>query len=144
MPIFYFNQSGIIDLFRKDYNLSMILWITANNPYIVVDSFNIIPIIKPQDQDLDNYVIYENEFFLLCKLEESPTQEFSLVDSYIYINKRNNRVYNIVNNIVGEIILMDRTKLKIQWMIDSDKIIVDYTLDQSAKFYKSNKMTNLK
>jgi hypothetical protein len=53
---------------------------------------------------LDSYTantnaFYEDSYCVFCNFMSGS--QFNLVDSFVYINKNNNRVYNIANNIVG-------------------------------------------
>jgi len=79
-------------------------------------------------------VIYEDKNCIFAKF--SSVKSIELVDSFIYINKNNNKIYNIDNNIIGH--LLDRTgnKIVIEWQLnDSKKQILHYAYNDALKIY---------
>lgn len=79
----------------------------------------------------DNYCIFANFTHPIGS---------QIKNSFVYINKKNHRVYNIVNNIVGYITDSDPDYggLTIEWKLDENNIIaMKYRLDNYSKVYIS-------
>lgn len=69
------------------------------------------------DQQEDSYYkVLENEHFTLCIFEHNYWS------SYVYLNKRNNRMYNVMNDDHGAFDLIDDHKIKITWDTWGDEI----------------------
>lgn len=65
-----------------------------------------------------NNVFYEDGFCIFSKIIHHQ-QKMKYLDSHIYLNKRNNKVYNIENNIIGNIKEHTLDSLTIEWVLDS-------------------------
>jgi ribosomal protein S18 len=76
----------------------------------------------------DAYQLMENEFFTLCMFEHH------FWSSYIYLNKRNNRMYNIFNDDHGAFEIQDNT-IKIKWDSWGDEIFYKKQLNNKTYYY---------
>lgn len=65
-----------------------------------------------------NNVFYEDGFCIFSKIIHN-IQKLKYLDSHIYLNKRNNKVYNIENNIIGNIKEHTLDTLTVEWVLDS-------------------------
>jgi hypothetical protein len=102
----------------------------ANNGYGIQDLYNFIigkngvpkiPLlkcisIKSVKQQTDKYV-YEDESCVFGKFIHRLNPSY---DSFMYLNKNNNKIYNIANNILGHIVeTKENTKIiTVQWQDD--------------------------
>lgn len=135
IPILYFDKLGMIEILRQNYTSESLRAHSYLNNEISVVSFKDIPIIKNNINDIEKTVYYENDLFTLCKLLEDDNKDIFLVDSYIYINKRNNKIYNIANNITGELESSDNFVLLINWLKDDKMFKRAYRIDMNTKTY---------
>lgn len=76
----------------------------------------------------DTYQLTENELFTLCMFEHH------FWSSYVYLNKRNNRMYNIFNDDHGAFEIQDNT-IKIKWDSWGDEIFYKKQLNNKAYYY---------
>lgn len=119
-PVVGFNKNGIVNVLRQDLTMDYFSTITINSK-IITNSISYYPINKENEQDIK----YENELCIFCKIKEPKDSKLS--DSYIYINKKNNKVYNINNNIVGDISIRGSI-MEIIWSIKNEKQISIYSI----------------
>lgn len=95
--------------------------------------------IKEQPQQISNkeyntdkqYAILEDEFFVLCMFEHN------FWSSYVYLNKRNNRMYNILNDDHGAFEISEN-QILIKWDTWGDEIFYKKHIDDKTYFYCIN------
>ncbi len=76
---------------------------------------------------------YSDSFCLFCELSHR-THSLAYLNSYVYINKKNNKVYNISNNLLGYCTyIVDDTSFYINWLIDNTQIPVFYTKEYGSQ-----------
>lgn len=79
-------------------------------------------------------VLHEDNYCLFGNFISKP--QFNLVDSFVYINKNNHRVYNIANNVVGQLVNRTENSINITWQNDQNELIsITYTYDPLTKSY---------
>lgn len=78
---------------------------------------------------------YSDDFCIFAKFSSFR----DLLESFVYINRRNNRVYNIVNNTVGYLVYAEDNKnLKIRWQKSEEEFLdTEYYLDPIRQEYIS-------
>jgi hypothetical protein len=76
----------------------------------------------------NNYKLIENEFFTICIFEHH------FWSSYIYLNKRNKRMYNIFNDDHGAFEIQNDT-IKIKWDAWGDETFYKKQLDDKTYYY---------
>lgn len=91
--------------------------------------------LKESGPSLDGTCFYEDDLSLFAKFLSSPSINF--MDSFVYINKRNNRLYNIVNNAPGYLVGRNNNSISIEWQLPDNKknSIVKYWLNNVTKEY---------
>lgn len=78
----------------------------------------------------DNKIqLVDDEFFTLVYLKHKAWA------SYIYLNKRNNRLYNIINNDHGSF-LIKNNMLYIQWDLWPQEIFTKKTISDTIFYYE--------
>lgn len=77
--------------------------------------------------------LIRNDSFVLAFLKETP--ESKRENSYCFVYKKNNRVMNLTNEIVGDLLSFDGENLNIIWNISEDvSLQCKYILDSSNCF----------
>lgn len=137
-PILFIPQIDMIKLFRNGLDLYSLYSFDNKYNKKVSDHYKCAPPL-PRPTKYGENIIYENDFFILAKTKETLSSESILLDSYIYVNKRNNRVYNIGNNMVGTLISNNTFSIVIEWQLDDNdtKLVVEYRPNDIQKFYES-------
>lgn len=59
----------------------------------------------------------------------------NIVESFAYLNKKNNRMYNIANNIVGSMYHKNDDYIVVEWQTDLNATVIKYWLNSSTKEY---------
>lgn len=85
-----------------------------------------------RDNSDKNYLSIDNDHFTICIFEHNYWT------SYIYLNKRNNRMYHIDNDDHGAFEIIDDT-IKIQWDDWGEEIFYRKNLKHNMFFYSVNK-----
>jgi hypothetical protein len=90
---------------------------------------------KPKEHQSDNqkYLMMEDDFFALCMFEHN------FWSSYIYMNKRNHRMYNILNDDHGAFEIQDDKNIKIKWDTWGDEMFYRRNMDGTTYYYSINK-----
>jgi hypothetical protein len=115
-----YNRQGIIDLMRTDQTVSNIKSLLdtgiENNPSyktdLLIDSSKIV---KLSDQ-INDTVFYEDDHCLFCILGERET----ISRSVVYLNKNNQKIFNIKNNIFGNVMQYSGSFLSVDWKIGTN------------------------
>lgn len=133
-----FNRDSIKEYIRQGLSYYQLL---QNKHRIILFHFNnYFPIlngtswydIEKAYNDSSN-VYYNDEFCIFAKFLAVD----DISDSFVYINKKNYRIYNIANNLVGEIKNANNNNLSIHWHRDSKSEfgLITYTFDNLNKYY---------
>lgn len=102
---------------------------------------NIRSFISFKSVALDSYIVdsntfYEDNYCVFCNFINNS--KYNLLDSFVYINKNNNRVYNIANNIVGQLINRTTNSMTMDWQNDQNQTVsINYIYDPLTKSYVS-------
>lgn len=115
-PVLFFPKKAFASLLRHELSLSSLDFIKIQHEIIIDNFYSMLPPTKPAIQP----IVYENQYCLFCEVKENKNIS-QLSDSYIYINKRNNKVYNINNNVFGEITKKTDTFTEILWIVGETK-----------------------
>lgn len=89
------------------------------------------PILNKEYNTNKQYAILEDEFFVLCMFEHN------FWSSYVYLNKRNNRMYNILNDDHGAFEISEN-QILIKWDTWGDEIFYKKRIDDKTYFYCIN------
>lgn len=120
-----------------DKSIDEILFSKLNSNIPNILSFQSIAYITPDiQQNGDRIHFYSDDFCLFCKFMGSDI--FGLQNSFVYINRRNYKVYNIVNNIAGILIDIDddNKNIQIRWEKDNNESLdISYIFDVSYQQY---------
>lgn len=79
-------------------------------------------------------VFFENNNCVFAIVGDSRTN--NLQKSPCYINKQNNKIYNIDNNIIGEVLENHQDKLLIEWAINDTKKVIKYIKNARTNSYE--------
>lgn len=79
-----------------------------------------------------DYQFIDNTFFTICIFEHH------FWSSFVYLNKRNHRMYNIANDDHGAFEIPDDTQIKIQWDTWGDEIFYKKYIDDNIYYYSIN------
>lgn len=80
-------------------------------------------------------ILYSDNSCLFCQLSHR-TDSLSYLNSYVYINKKNNKVYNIANNILGNLVyIINDRSLSINWLINNSTIPIFYKKEYGSDRY---------
>lgn len=87
----------------------------------IIDTYqeNKIPIQETKNDQPSSNIFYDDSNCLFCLLGPKD----NIPQSAIYLNKNNKKVYNINNNIFGNVIEYNKDILLIDWQINKDKYI---------------------
>lgn len=115
-----YNRQGVIDIIRTDQTMSNIKYVlengVENNPNhktdFLIDSSKII---KSADNANDS-VFYEDDNCLFCVLGARET----ISRSAAYLNKNNKKIFNINNNIFGNVMQYSGSFISVDWKIGTN------------------------
>lgn len=80
-------------------------------------------------------IVYSDSSCLFCELSHR-TDSLSYLNSYVYINKKNNKVYNIANNLLGDLVyIINDNSLCINWLINNSTLPIFYTKEYDSDRY---------
>jgi len=120
-----------------DQSVDEMLFFKLNSNISNVLSFQSVAYITPDiQQNGDRIHFYSDDFCLFCKFMGSDN--FGLKNSFVYVNRRNNKVYNIVNNIAGNLLDIDdeNKNIQIRWEKDDlTSLNIAYVFDVSYQQY---------
>lgn len=112
----------------KEYKLKTKDILDTENSVLSEVKQEIKAIIKSSD---NNYQLIDNEFFTVCMFEHN------FWSSYIYLNKRNQRMYNIFNDDHGAFETQNDI-IKIKWDTWGDETFYKKELDDKVYYYSIN------
>jgi hypothetical protein len=128
------SKNKLLDYIKNELDIDKILSLTNSNTSITkIPSVKSVAIKNVEEES--NLRLHEDEFCIFAKFLGVPS--LGLSDSFVYINKKNNRTYNIVNNIIGLFKNRDENHVSIYWN-NTDKqeeTLVKYRLNLSTKEY---------
>jgi len=105
---------------KEIYNDSSIIFKTENFKADVSSSNNI------------KYKLIEDDFFTICVFEHH------FWSSYVYLNQRNHRMYNITNDDHGSFEFNDEKTINIQWDTWGSEIFHKKYIDDTIYYYSIN------
>lgn len=109
-------------LLIEDHNLS-IKEIENISSAILVNTKEPEQEVRNSNHKNDYYNLIDNEFFTVCIFEHN------FWSSYIYLNKRNNRMYNIYNDDHGAFNIKDDNSIIINWDTWGEEIFYKKNID---------------
>lgn len=98
------DKVPIIDIKNRIKNKS------SNYPTL---SASIIPLMPSDNGKLTNKLVISNEYFVFFEVKNGAPSNLS--DTYIYANRRNNKAYDINNNLIGYVVSDDTSSINILW-----------------------------
>lgn len=119
--ILILDRSQVIELIRNSFSIEY-LFDQCNN----IKSNRITEYLIDQTKLINNKetdIFYENEHCLFCVLDNKKM----LKKSVAYMNKNNNKIFNVNNNIFGTIVRYDDLNLVVEWKINDESQIYTYT-----------------
>lgn len=128
------NKQKIIEYLPGDFSIQDLqnLYLT-NNQIAKVASFQSVSMDYTVNH---NNTLYVDDYCIFGKFTNN--NNYGLLDSMAYINKNNNRVYNIVNNIIGYVTQQSDDTITIEWQTDNIQnpiVTVKYYADPTTKCY---------
>lgn len=127
-----YNRTGIVDLIRDkktidsfQYDLLSIKNKKDFSDYqvVITDSVLCSSSTTP-DSSNDSIIYYENNN---CCFSILPARPNGIRKSPVYFNKNNNKIYNIDNNVFGNVIEYNEKVLIVEWKINDSVYTCEYT-----------------
>jgi hypothetical protein len=113
----------MFEIIRKNLFIDNVSSFIFDNTKNTENKIN-IPIMNLGNPISNDIILAENEYFIFFDTKDKNA--YNLTQSYIYANKRNNKAYNINNNLIGDIVFYNEKQVDIKWSnIDN---IVSYSL----------------
>ena len=118
IAIAVYSRSNVIELMRTDATINTIKDMhptSSNTTSIVLDCLIDNKKIENIDPEPEPSMYYEDQNCLFCIL---GTRD-NITRSAVYFNKNNQKIYNITNNIFGNVMKYSDTFLSVDWKIDN-------------------------
>lgn len=129
------NNQHLQQYLQFNYKIQDLLELSFNN----IESYPIFNAFNLTNKNVIDNSFHSDEYCIFANFINPNTNQ--LKNSFAYINKKNHRVYNIVNNLAGYITEnnTDYSSVSIEWNIEKDTIqTIKYRLDQYSKVYYGN------
>lgn len=114
-----YNRTKILQLIRNDAGLYDVFLYTYSPrediPFFlssdIIDLKEITKYEKPKENIFDSDCCYEDDFCVFCYFSGYQ----NIVASHSYFNKNNKKIYNIKNNVMGEVIEYEKDFIEVKW-----------------------------
>lgn len=114
-----YTRSEFIDIIRKKLNIKDILnkekELPVDNYYQASDVINQKTQPPKNSKATHTDVFYEDNNCLFCMLGKKS----NLIESPVYFNKNNNKVFNVTNNIFGNVMSYNGESIVVIWKMDT-------------------------
>lgn len=128
------NREKIIEYIRLNLKIEDIYSRYNTDNIITYTSFQSIDVSFNDNIETKN-ALYSDDYCIFAKF----AGESDILTSMVYINKMNNRAYNIVNNIMGYVSDQSNNMITIEWQLNNNTEnpikTIKYKLDYLTKSY---------